>query len=102
MVKLTGNIADNAKIIMDRAFTVFGGTASKPTQKNLAPSGLFSMETPYKSTLFMAYRPEASAVLSSMHSHLMGTAPSELDVQRNLYNSNNNGNSVITAGASVL
>jgi hypothetical protein len=87
---------------MDRAFTVFGGTPSKPTQKNTSPSSLFSWETPYKSTLLIAYRPEAPAVLSSMHSHLMGTAPSELDVQRNLYNSNNSGASVITAGASVL
>jgi hypothetical protein len=42
MVKLTGGLADNAKIIMDRAFTVFGGTPSKPTQKNTSPSSLFS------------------------------------------------------------
>lgn len=106
MVKLTGTTADNAKIIMEKAFTVYGGTPSKPTSKNLAPDNFgpefINPNKPYKGTLFIQYRPEASAFISSMHSHLMGTAPSELDVERNLQYSNNNEESKISGGASVL
>ncbi len=103
MVKLSGNEKTSAENIMSTAFTVYGGTTSKPTKKNMAPSGLFSLERPFKGTLFVAYRPESSAILSSMHAHLSGTAPTELDVHRNLWESTNTGEAAgINAGASVL
>ncbi|MGV8961986.1 MAG: hypothetical protein ACOH2V_01215 [Candidatus Saccharimonadaceae bacterium] len=91
MTQLTGTLGDNATAIMDQAFTISGGTASKPTSKNLSPSGYFSLEKPFKGTLFIAYRPEATAVISSTFGHLKGTAPTETDVQRNLRYSNNTG-----------
>lgn len=39
MLKITGEEADTAEALMEKAFTIYGGTASKPTQKVVAPSG---------------------------------------------------------------
>lgn len=103
MLKLTGEEADNATALMNRAFTIYGGTPSKPTSENLSPRGVLSLERPFKGTLFIAYRPEANAVLSTMHNHLYGEAASETDLYTNLNNSSNNNNSAVVDGnASVL
>lgn len=89
MTKLTGALGDQATAIMDQAFTVIGGTASKPVIKSKPPSAWNSLEKPFKGTLFVAFRPEASANVSSFFGHLRGMATQETDVQRNLYNSSN-------------
>jgi hypothetical protein len=40
MVKLLGERAESAEAIMETAFTLIGGSSSKPIRKNTAPSSL--------------------------------------------------------------
>jgi len=87
MIEMTGDKKDLAKVLMEKAFSVQGGTQSKPKMINKMPTGTFSLETPYKGTLFIGYRPEAAAILSSTQQHLTGLAPTEVDLYRNLNNS---------------
>ena len=92
MVKSTGNQKDLDEKLMNDAFTTMSGTPSKPKLVNKMPSGIFSLENPYKGMLFIAYRPNASATISAMKEHVKGTAPTEQDIYRNLNYSNNVGN----------
>lgn len=105
MYKLTGLERDNAEIILDQAFTVWGGTPSKPVSKDLSPDNFgpewINPNKPYKGTLFVAYRPESSGIISSIFGHVLGTAPTETDISRNLKNSNNTFTKV-SGQASVL
>lgn len=87
MVEMMGEEKKMAKALMEESFTIAGGTPSKPTTKNRMPTGMFSLEDPYKGTLFVAYRPEASAMLSSTQGHLIGKPPTETDLYRNLNHS---------------
>lgn len=84
MVEMTGSEKDSAKLLMEEAFTTIGGTPSKPKSTNTMPSSFWSLETPYKGTMFIAYRPESHAIISSMSGHLTGKPATELDVRRNL------------------
>lgn len=101
MLKMTGDLADKADAIMEQAFTVYGGTASKPTSTNLTPDKSLTWEKPYKGLLLIEFRKEAPAILSSIYGHVKGMPATELDVQRNLfYSSNNTGK--INASADVF
>ena len=103
LVKLKGAEGDAATQLMESAWTVNGGTKSKPTSKNLTPSGYFSLEKPLAGMTYIAYRPEAPAVITSMNKHLSGPAPTMVDVQRNLnFSSNQPGSTSTNAGARVL
>lgn len=84
MLKSTGDKADRDELLMQEAFTVTGGTPAKPTSAVKMPSGIFSLETPYRGVMFIAYRPSSSAILSSMAGHVKGTAATETDINRNL------------------
>lgn len=90
--------------IIDQAFTVYGGTASKPTTKNLAPDKSWNPtdNLPYKGNLLIAYRPDYAAILSSLNQHLMGVPPTEEVVRKNLEHSQNNSTSYVNANASAL
>lgn len=102
MVKMVGEDADAAETLMEQAFTIYGGTASKPTSKDVSPSSWLSLEKPYMGTLFIAYRPEAPAVISSMFGHMIGDAANESDLRRNLQNSSNNAFSKTNANSDLL
>lgn len=103
MVEMVGSDKDAAKLLMDEAFTVVGGTPSKPKITNTSPSGFFSLETPYRGTMFVAYRPESSAIISSMSGHLSGKAPTETDLYRNLnYSTAQNNPAGLNSSARVL
>jgi hypothetical protein len=102
MVKLRGDLATSAEALMESAFTIYGGTSSKPTSKNVAPSSTWALERPFAGTLFIAFRPDAPAILSSMNKHLYGEAVNVQDVQRNLWNSPNNSNAVVNANSNIL
>lgn len=84
MVEMSGDQKDSAEVLMQEAFTTYGGTATKPKVIDNSPSAWNSLETPYKGTLFVAYRPESSAIISSMSGHLVGKSPTETDLYRNL------------------
>lgn len=92
MTEITGDKKDSAKLLMEEAFTTYSGTAAKPKSNNNMPKALFSWETPYKGIMFVAYRPESNAIISSLSGHLMGKASTETDVYRNLNFSSGNVN----------
>ena len=103
MVEVTGDRKDSDEMLMESAFSVIGGTSSKPKITNTMPSKFFSLETPYRGTMFVAYRPEASGIITSMSGHLSGKAPTEVDLYRNLnYSNAANNPGGITASASYL
>lgn len=101
MIKLTGDKAEQADLILESAFTVYGGTASKPTVDNKTPGEWYLNEKPYKGVLMVEFRKEAAAILSATFGHIKGNAATELDVQRNLFNSSNN-TGKINANADLL
>lgn len=84
MTEMVGDKKEAAEYLMEQAFTVMGGTPSKPSAKNVMPSKTWSLETPYQGVMFVAYRPEASGIITSMQGHLTGKAPSDVDLYRNL------------------
>jgi len=103
MVEQVGNQKDSAKMVMNQAFSVLGGTPSKPKTINTSPWGYLSLETPYKGVMFVAYRPESSGILSSMYGHVSGKAPNETDIYRNLNYSVTGNNPIgIQGSAAVL
>ena len=82
------------KEILKQAFTTIGGTASNPKYDNNMPSGFWSAESPYKGMLFVAYRPESNALLSSSQGNIKGIASTETDIARNLNYSSNQPNNI--------
>lgn len=90
MVKSLGDRAKIDKELMKKAFTTVSGTAAKPKFTNNMPSGFFSLETPHRGMMFVAYRPEASAILSATQGNIKATPATDLDISRNLNHSNNN------------
>lgn len=103
MVEVEGSRQASDEMLMENAFSIIGGTSSKPKITNTMPSKFFSLETPYRGTMFLAYRPEANAIISSMNGHLTGKTPTEVDLYRNLnYSNAANNPSGITASARYL
>lgn len=84
MVPLHGSEADAADLTMEAAFTEQGGTNSKPTFKNTAPSGWFSLEKPMSSMVYFKERPNASGILASRNNNMLGKPAYEEDMRRNL------------------
>ena len=82
------------KEILKQAFTTIGGTSSKPKYINNMPSSFWSAEKPYKGMLFIAYRPESNALLSSSQGNIKGIASTETDIARNLNYSSNQPNNI--------
>lgn len=103
MTKMIGEEAKRAELLMKESFSVVGGTAKKPKVVVDMPKGFFSLETPYKGVLFVALRPEANVILSSVAGNLMGQAPDEQDLFRNLNHSGfSNGPTGIQSSSDVL
>ncbi len=103
MNEIQGDAKEEAEKIMNQAFTVVGGTSSKPKYINKMPSKWNALETPYTGSLFIAYRPESSAIISSMMGHIGGTQATELDISRNLRAGSGSANPAgIQASAQVL
>lgn len=103
MVEVNGDRKTSDEMLMKSAFSMMGGTPSKPKIINNMPSKFFSLETPYRGTMFVAFRPEASAIITSMNGHLSGRGPTETDLYRNLnYSNAANNPSGISASASYL
>jgi hypothetical protein len=94
MVKSTKDTKAADKELLKRAFTTIGGTASKPKYNNNMPSAFLSAEHPYKGMLFIAYRPNSHALLSSSQGNVKGIAPTETDIARNLNYSSNQPNNI--------
>lgn len=86
---------------MEQAFSITGGTSSKPKIINRMPSKTFSLEDPYKGTLFIAYRPESHSILSSMQGHLVGRPPTETDLYRNLNYTSLNTNKIVSSASAL-
>jgi hypothetical protein len=84
MERLRGQEGDRATQIMESAFTVYTGGAKNPKKIASPPSSFTSLERPYAGTLFIGFRKESSAILSSMYKNLRGEPAFEQDVQRNL------------------
>ena len=94
MVKSTKDTKAADKELLKRAFTTIGGTASNPKYNNNMPSAFLSAEHPYKGMLFIAYRPNSHALLSSSQGNVKGIAPTETDIARNLNYSSNQPNNI--------
>ncbi len=103
MVKMLGDEKDIAEQLMEKVFSFTSGTGKNAKTISRMPSKFLSLETPYKGNVLIAYRPEATAIISSMQGNLVGTAPTETDVYRNLnYSSRNYSPGSINASAGVL
>lgn len=103
MVKMLGDEKDIAEQLMEKVFSFTSGTGKAAKTVNRMPSKFLALETPYKGNVLIAYRPEATAIISSMQGNLVGTAPTETDVYRNLnYSSRNYSPGSINASAGVL
>ena len=103
MVKMLGDEKDIAEQLMEKVFSSTSGTGKAAKTVNRMPSKFLSLENPYKGNVLIAYRPEATAIISSMQGNLVGTAPTETDVYRNLnYSSRNYSPGSINASAGVL
>ena len=103
MNEIQGDAKEEAEKIMNQAFTVVGGTSSKPKYINKMPSKWNALETPYTGSLFIAYRTESSAIISSMMGHIGGTQATELDISRNLRAGSGSANPAgVQASAQVL
>lgn len=84
MVRQSGDAKAAAEQLMKESFSIVGGTSKKPRLINKMPSKWDSLETPYKGVLFVAYRPEASAILRSMQGHVTQPTATTADIYRNL------------------
>lgn len=94
MVKSTKDTKAADKELLKRAFTTIGGTPSNPKYNNNMPSAFLSAEHPYKGMLFVAYRPNSHALLSSSQGNIKGIASTETDIARNLNYSSNQPNNI--------
>lgn len=83
MLEMIGTQKAPAKRMMKEAFTITGGTPSKPKSNDTSPSAFFAFEYPYKGVMFISFRPEANAILSSMQRNVRGRAVNEEDISRN-------------------
>ena len=90
------------KEILKQAFTTIGGTSSKPKHINNMPSSFWSAEKPYKGMLFIAYRPESNALLSSSQGNIKGIASTETDIARNLNYSSNQPNNIYGSAQALV
>lgn len=103
MVEVMGEEKKPAKELMKSLFTSVSGVGKNAKVIPRMPKAFLSLEDPYKGTVLIAYRPEAHAILSSSQGNLVGTAPTETDVYRNLnYSAQNYSPGSINASASVL
>lgn len=103
MTKSTGDNKDADELLMNSAFTVLEGTPSKPKYVNKMPSKWNALENPYRGTVFVAYRNNASAILKSTMGHLIGRSATESDLYRNLNFSSADVNPVgVQASSSIL
>lgn len=103
MTKSTGDNKDADELLMNSAFTVLEGTPSKPKYVNKMPHKWDSWENPYRGTVFVAYRNNASAILKSTMGHLIGRSATESDLYRNLNFSSADVNPVgVQASSSIL
>ena|SRR3972149_10718875 len=101
MVEMKGKKEDIAEALMEQSFTITGGTPSKPKSINRMPSKTFSLETPYKGTLFIAYRPESHAILTSTQGNLIGKPSTETDLYRNLNYTSTNTNKIVSSASAL-
>jgi len=103
LVRLSGDNADIATNLMEQAWTFTSGTAAKPIIKKAIPKGYLSLERPLAGMTYIAYRPDASAQITAINSHLYGPAAGIADIQRNLQEDPNmTGNKPVSANAKKL
>lgn len=102
MVKSTKDTKAADKELLKQTFTTIGGTASNPKYKNNMPSSFWSAENPYKGMLFVAYRPESNALLSSSQGNIKGIASTETDIARNLNYSSNQPNNIYGSAQALV
>jgi hypothetical protein len=103
MVEIIGQEKKSAEQLMESVFSSVSGTGKNSKVTSRMPKAFWSLEDPYKGNVLIAYRPEATAILSASQGNLMGTAPTETDVYRNLnYSAQNYSPGSINASAAVL
>ena len=103
MTKSTGDNKSADEQLMNAAFTTLEGTPSKPKYINKMPSKWNALENPYRGTVFVAYRDNASAILKSTMGHLIGRSGTEADLYRNLNFSSADVNPIgVQASSSIL
>ena len=103
MTKSTGDNKNADEQLMNAAFTTLEGTPSKPKYINKMPSKWNALENPYRGTVFVAYRDNASAILKSTMGHLLGRSGTEADLYRNLNSSSADVNPIgVQASSSIL
>jgi len=103
LVRLIGDNADIATNLMEQAWTFTSGTTAKPIIKKVIPKGTLSLERPLAGMTYIAYRPDASAQIAAINSHLYGPAAGIADIQRNLQEDPNmTGNKPVSANAKKL
>lgn len=88
MLESMGEKEATDEMIMKNAFSVLGGTASKPKINNTMPKAFLSLEVPHRGVMFIAFRPTAPGILASMNGHVTGRKVTEQDIYRNLNHSN--------------
>ena len=109
MTEVLGDKKEKMKQLLKDSFTTVSGTQAKPVFNDRQPSAWYKAgpwaeeKHPYEGTLFVEYRPTASAYLKSMSGDLKGPGVTTTDISRNLNYSNMSSNPRnIIADASVL